>query len=81
MAGLSYISELQSTGKARDLVKNVKLFSIAILRITLFGGPTGYHKVPFCAAEQLSVDQPLDLCLGEGGLEVRVEAILDEFFR
>lgn len=37
MAGLSYISELQSTGKARDLVKNVKLFSIAILRITLFG--------------------------------------------
>ena len=35
-----------------------------------FGVLTSYHKVPFCAAEQLGVDQPLDLCLGEGGLEV-----------
>jgi hypothetical protein len=49
--------------------------------VRLMDGLTGYHKVPFCTAEQLGVDQPLDLGLGEGRLEVGVEAILDEFFR
>lgn len=45
------------------------------------GRHTSYHKVPLCAAEQLSVDQPFDLGLREGRLEIRMEAILDEFFR
>jgi len=38
--------------------------------VRLGGTHTCYHKVPFCAAEQLSVDQPLDLGLGEGRLEI-----------
>jgi len=73
MAGWLYISELQSTGRVRDLVEGGSLFSTRIFRTGLCRFATvltSYHKVTFCAAEQLSVDQPLDLGLGEGRLEV-----------
>ena len=72
MVDVSYISELQSTSRVRDLVKDENLLGIASPDC-VFGsasGPTGYHKIPFCAAEQLCVDQPLNLGLGEGGLEI-----------
>ena len=68
----------QSAGPGREC-KFVQYSELRSVRLS--GGPTSYHKVPFCTTEQLSVDQPLDLRLGEGRLEVRVEAVLDEFFR
>jgi len=72
MLGVSYISELQSTSRVRDLVTDANSLSATKFkpRIVWFMGPTSYHKIPFCAAEQLCVDQPLDLGLGEGGLEI-----------
>ena len=84
MAGLSCIAELQSTSRVRDLVKKCKLVrrcNSTLCFVRFVGVRTRYHKVRFCAAEQLGADQSLDLGLGEGGLEVRVETILNEFFR
>lgn len=70
----------QSAGpdKKRKLVE----YRSSELCFVRFSDPlTRYHKVRFCAAEQLGVDQPLNLGLGEGRLEVRVETVLNELFR
>lgn len=50
------------------------------MTLTLAFSLTSDHKIPLGARKNLWLEQSLDLCMGQRGLEVAVETVLDVFF-